>query len=151
MDGSRDTKSHAQKALAEIDAAAGHSVRQVAGPPWFARIVVLGFSLAQALFHMTPLWIPLGILGLVLGAGAWLYFVRRTAKPRTLLGQSSAYGWWFLLLLLVTQFANFWHADTWLQVGAKFVLLLVVLGFIMSKMLAAEQRWRLNDANEQAY
>ncbi|PQZ88175.1 hypothetical protein CQ018_17175 [Arthrobacter sp. MYb227] len=146
-----DAQRDAKIALENIEAAANQSVRQVAGPRWFARIIVLVFSGAQALFHVTPIWVPLGLITVVLCVGTWFYLYPRASKPRTSLGQSAAYGWWFLLLLLITQFANFWHADTWWQVGLKFVLLVLVLGFIMNKMLVAERLWRIKDANEQAH
>lgn len=146
-----DAQRDAKIALENIEAAANQSVRQVAGPRWFAWFAVLGMSGAMSIFHITPLWIPLGLIALILSVGVWIYMFRRPAKSRTSLGQSTAYGMWLLLLMLIVQFANFWHADSWWQVGFKFVLLVLVLGFIVSKMLVAERLWRIKDANEHAH
>lgn len=151
MDQSDYSRQDAEKALAHIDAAASQSVQHMLGPRWFAGFVVLVMSGAMSIFHITPLWVPLGLLALILGVGVWLYIFRRPAKARASLGQSTAYGMWFLLLMLIVQCANFWAADSWWQVGLKFVLLVLVLGFIVGKMLASERHWRVKDANEQAH
>ena len=145
------SRQEAEKALAHIDAAATQSVEHAFGPRWFAGFVVLVMSAAMSIFHITPLWVPLSLLALILCVGLWIYKFRRTVKSRALLGQSTAYGMWFLLLMLIVQGANFWQADSWWQVVPKFVLLVLILGFIMSRMLASELHWRINDANEQAH
>lgn len=151
MNGSNFSERDAEELLAQIDAAATQSVKYAFGPRWFAGFVVLVMSAAMSIFHITPLWIPLGFLALILCVGLWIYVFRRPAKPRASLGHSTAYGMWFLLLMLIVQSANFWQADSWWQVGLKFVLLVLVLGFIMNKMLISERHWRVKDANEQAH
>lgn len=151
MDGSNYSQRDAEDALARIDAAATQSARYAVGPRWFAGFVVVVMSAAMSIFHITPLWVPLGLLVLIMCVGLWVYMFRRPAKPRTSLGQSTAYGMWFLLLMLIVQSANFWQADSLGQVGLKFVLLVLVLGFIMNKMLTSDRHWRVEDANEQAH
>ena len=145
------SRQDAENALARIDAAATQGVRHAFGPRWFAGFVVLVMSAAMSIFHITPLWIPLGLLVVILCVGIWIYVFHRPAKARASLGQSTAYGMWLLLLMLIVQGANFWQADNWWQVVLKFALLALVLGFIMSRMLVSEQLWRVKDANEQAH
>lgn len=136
-------------ALAEVDGASGAMVCNTEAPRSFMVALVALVSAILALIHAVPWGVVLSVAALLAPLGIWYYMlVRAWAKPRTVLSHSGKYVGYFLLMGLGMQVARFWEARLWWEIGAKWLLLFVLLYFCMSRMRSAAVKNRLKDANE---
>lgn len=136
-------------ALAEASGASGAMVDNTEAPRSFAAAMAAIVSAIFALIHAVPWGATLGVAALLLPLGIWYYLlVRGRPRPRTVLSHSGTYVGHCLLMGLGLQVARFWEALSWWEVGAKWLLLFVVLCFCLSRMRSAAIRNRLEDANE---
>lgn len=119
-----------------------------ASRPFIVALVAI-ISTILALIRAVPWGATLSVAALLVPLGIW-YYVRVRARPKshTVLSHCGKYVGNCLLMILSLQVAGFWEARLWWEIGAKCLLLLVLLYFCMSRMRSAAIKYRLKDASE---
>ncbi|QXQ10892.1 hypothetical protein [Paeniglutamicibacter sp. Y32M11] len=141
--------SEALKNLAEVELAS-ISMAERAEPsrPFMIALVAI-ISTVMALIHAVPWGVSLSIFGLGIPLGIWYFMtMRMRPKSRTILSHSGPYMRYALLMMLITQVGRFWEAHLWWEIGAKWIVVFVLLYFCISRMRSAAIKNRVKDANE---
>ncbi|MFJ6419194.1 hypothetical protein [Paeniglutamicibacter sp. NPDC091659] len=135
--------------LAEVDGVSNAMVNSTEAPRGFTLVLVALIATVMALITVVPWPAILGLCALGIPLGIWYYLVmRKRPKARPIRSHSGPYFLSFLLFMLVMQFSRFWEPGTWWEVAAKWVVLLGVGWFCMSRMHTATVNNRVKDANE---
>lgn len=135
--------------LAEIDGTSTAMVDSTEAPRSFMFTLLALITTVIALLNVVSWPIILGLSTLFIPLGVWRYLLmRKRPKPRPILKHSGPYMGYVLLLILFLQSSRFWEAESWGEVGVKWLVLFGILWLCMSGMRAATIKNRLKDANE---
>ena len=136
-------------ALADAGEAADRMVDSILPPRAFLVAFAALVATLFSIFHVVPMSVSLWLLLLALPLGLWYFLsMRARPKPRTMTRHSGPYIGYALLLSLAFQASRFWEALLWWEVAAKWVVTFAFSLFVVSRLLRAEARSRLEDASE---
>ncbi|WMY78761.1 hypothetical protein [Citricoccus sp. I39-566] len=138
-----------RQALAEVDDASSAMANSTDAPRGFMLALVALIATVMTLIGMVSWPVVLGVGALSIPLALWYFLVmRKRPKARPILNHSRSYVGYFLLLILTLQLIRFWEASSWVEAGAKWVLVFGVCWFCISRMRAFAIRDRLKDAHE---
>lgn len=137
------------QALAEIDDASTAMVGSTDAHPGFLTvfaglvatiITLIGIVSWPAVLAVAALGIPLAL---------WhVLYMRKRAKPRSVLKPSRAYIGYFLVLILLMQFIRFWEVSSWGEAGAQWLVIFAIFWGCVTGMRVAWKKDRVREAHE---
>lgn len=137
-----------QHALADIEQASSAMVRSTDAPPGFLTIfsgfvatifTLIGIVSWPAVLAVAALSVPLVLW--------YLLYMRRRAKPRSILKPSRAYLGFFLVLILLMQFIRFWEVSSWGEAVVQWLVIFVTFWVCATGMRVAWKKDRIREAH----
>lgn len=138
-----------QQSLIKVDKASTAMVSSTDAPPGFLTALSALTATVLTLIGMVSWPVVLLVAALCIPLTLWYFFyMRKRAKPRSVLKPSRAYVIYFLLLLLVMQFIRFWEVSSWAEAGLQWLVIFLIFWGCVTGMRIAWRKDRVREAHE---
>lgn len=138
-----------KQALAAVDNASTVMVRSTDAPPGFMTAFAALTATILTLIGMVPWSMVLSVAALWIPLALWYFlYMRKRAKPRSILKPSRAYIGYFLLLVLLMQFIRFWEPSSWGEAAAQWFVIFLIFWACVAGMRIAWRKDRVREGHE---
>lgn len=136
------------QALVEINDASTAMASSTDAPPGFLAALAGLVATVLTLIGIVP-WpvvLAVSILGIPLALWYVLY-MRKRAKPPSVLKPSRASFGYLLVLILLMQFIRFWEVSSWVEAGAQWLVVFMIFWGCVTGMRVAWRKDRVREAH----
>lgn len=137
-----------QQTLAEIDNASTAMVNSTDAPPGFLTVFAALVATVLTLIGIVSWPVVLAVATLGIPLALWyVLYMRKRAKPRSILKPSRAYFGYLLVLILLMQFIRFWEVSSWGEAVAQWLVIFVIFWGCATGMRVAWKKDRVREAH----